>query len=109
MEPLASQKCIPCEGGIPPFTPAQIDQYKPQLKLDWEIVDGKKLRREFKFENFKEAIAFVNKVADLAEGQGHHPDISIYYSKVIIELWTHKIGGLFVNDFILAAKIEQLI
>lgn len=89
------------------MTPEQIKQYRPQIDPSWEVVENKKIKREFKFKDFKEAMVFVNKVADLAEAQGHHPDISIYYSKVVIELWTHKIHGLFVNDFILAAKIDQ--
>jgi len=108
-QPLVQQKCTACEGGIPPMTPEQIAQYRPQISEAWEVVDNKKLRRGFKFKDFKEAMAFVNKVADLAEAQGHHPDMSIYYSKVVIELWTHKIKGLFVNDFILAAKIDQFV
>lgn len=106
--PLVQQKCTACEGGIPPMTVEQIATYRPQIDAAWEVIDDKKIRREFKLKNFKEAMAFVNKIADLAESQGHHPDISIYYNKVVIELWTHKINGLFINDFILGAKIDQL-
>ena len=105
---LVQQKCTACEGGIPPMTAEQIAKYRPQINVAWGVIGNKKIRREFKFKDFKEAMVFVNNVADLAEEQGHHPDISIYYSKVVIELWTHKINGLFINDFILAAKIDEL-
>jgi len=74
----------------------------------WEIVDGKKLSREFEFKDFKEAMVFVNKVAEVAEAEGHHPDIYIFYSKVRLELWTHSAGGLSENDFTLAEKINKL-
>ncbi|MBI3626598.1 4a-hydroxytetrahydrobiopterin dehydratase [Candidatus Uhrbacteria bacterium] len=106
---LLGKKCGPCEGGVPPFTPEQIAEFLPQLKGTWEVVDARKLRREFKFEDFAEAMKFVNKVADLAESQGHHPDFHIHWNKVQIELWTHEIGGLAENDFIVAAKIETLV
>lgn len=109
MSNLLSQKCVPCEGGIPPYTPEQVAEHLKQLKNLWEVVeDGKKISYQFKFKNFKEAITFVNKVADLAESEGHHPDIHIFYNRVVIELWTHAIQGLFLNDFILAAKIDSL-
>ena len=90
------------------MTAEQIAKYRPHINAAWQVVEDKKIRREFKFKDFKQAMAFVNQVAELVEEQGHHPDISIYYSKVVIELWTHKINGLFLNDFILAAKIDQL-
>lgn len=105
---LTQKKCVPCEGGIPPYDENKIKDYLTVLKTKWEVVDNKKLKKEFKFKDFKEAMTFVNKVADIAEEENHHPDISIYYSKVVIELWTHKIGGLHENDFIMASKIERL-
>ena len=105
---LADKKCVPCETRVPPFTPDEIKQHLPELKLTWEVIDNKKLKHVFKFKNFKAAMEFVNKVAAVAESEGHHPDMYIFYSKVRIELWTHFIGGLHENDFILAAKIEQL-
>ena len=95
---------------MPPFTPKQIHEYKAQLKTRWEVDDNEKLEKQFEFADFKEAMAFVNKVADIAEQEGHHPDIEIFgYNKVKIELSTHAVGGLSENDFILAAKIEKLI
>lgn len=106
---LAEKKCVPCEGGIPPFGAEQIKEYLVQLSSEWEVLDNKKIKKQFKFKNFKEAIAFVNKIAELAEQEGHHPDIRLFgYKNLEIELSTHAIGGLSENDFILAAKIEQL-
>jgi 4a-hydroxytetrahydrobiopterin dehydratase len=106
---LLAKKCVPCEGGVPPIKGEAIKDYLTDLKWDWEIVESeKKIRREFKFKGFGDAISFVNAVADLAENEGHHPDFHIFYSKVIIELWTHAINGLSENDFIMAAKIDNI-
>ena len=106
---LTQKKCVPCEGGTPLLNKDTIEKYRSELKLEWEIIDDKKISRLFKFKNFKEAMAFVNKVAQLAEEEGHHPDISISWNKVTLELTTHAIGGLSENDFILASKIEQFL
>lgn len=105
-QPLIHQKCVPCEGGTEPLKLEEIAKYKLQLKLPWIIDGNKKLSHEFKFKDFKEAMVFVNKVADIANAEDHHPDIYIFYNKVRIELSTHAIGGLSTNDFILATKIE---
>lgn len=105
---LSSKKCVPCEAGTLPLTPKEYQLLLKQLKLDWEVIEDKKIRHEFKFKDFVKAISFVNKVADLAEKEGHHPDFHIYYSRVVIDLYTHKINGLSENDFIMAAKIENL-
>lgn len=105
---LTKKKCVPCETGTQPMTEEQIKRYLSQLKSTWDLVEGKKINRKFAFKDFKNAMAFVNKVANLAEEQGHHPDIHIYYNKVSIILWTHAISGLSENDFIMAAKIESL-
>ena len=109
MNDLTKKHCVPCEGGVDPFNAEQIKTYIGLVNLPWQVVDEKKLKHEFKLKDFKAAIAFVNKIADIAESEGHHPDITINYSKVTIELSTHAIGGLSENDFILAAKIEKLI
>lgn len=106
--PFVSKKCIPCDGGAAPLDGDQLRAYAKELKTPWEIVGGKMLRREFEFGNFQEAMVFVNKVSDIAEREGHHPDIFISYDKVRIELTTHSIGELSENDFIIAAKIEAL-
>ena len=108
MEKLIEKKCVPCEGGPLPFTLKQIQEYLGQLEFEWEAEQEKKIKRKFEFSGFKEAISFVNRVAELSEKENHHPNIRIYYNKVVIELTTHSIGGLSENDFILAAKIERL-
>jgi len=92
----------------PPLTQDQIKEYLSNLKTEWEVVENSKIKKKFKFADFKEAIQFVNKVAEVAEQEQHHPDIHIFYSKVTIELWTHAIGGLSENDFVMAAKIEAI-
>jgi 4a-hydroxytetrahydrobiopterin dehydratase len=105
---LKDKKCVPCEGGTPPIEGEALTDYVCQIKPTWQVIDQKKLSREFKFKNFVEAMAFVNKVAAIAEAEQHHPDVQIHYNKVTIELWTHAIGGLSENDFILASKLDAL-
>lgn len=106
---LLDKKCVPCEGGVAPLTSQQFQPMLAELSR-WNVVDNKRLEKEFSFKNFKEGIAFIDKIATLAESEGHHPDISLYgYKKVKIMLSTHAIGGLSENDFILAAKIDALI
>ncbi len=104
---LRKGHCVPCEGGVPPLTPEQSATYLTQLKDGWDLHEGR-LRRRFNFPDFKATMVFVNKVADLAEGEGHHPDMHVSYGKVLIELWTHAIHGLSDNDFIIASKIDAL-
>lgn len=104
---LTSKKCIPCEKGFPPLTAAELRPYLDQIK-GWSLVGIQKIYKEFKFSGFKEAMNFVNKVAAIAEAEGHHPDFAILYNRVIINLTTHAISGLSENDFILAAKIDKL-
>lgn len=105
---LTKQKCVPCEGGVEPMKREEFQQYLGQIS-DWEVVEDKKLAKKFKFKDFKEALAFVNKVGALAEEENHHPNIFIYgWNKVKITLTTHAIGGLSLNDFILASKIDKL-
>lgn len=107
---LADKKCVPCQGGEPTLNDEQINKYLKELSQRWEVKRGPdKLVKEFEFKNFADAIEFVNRLARLSEAEGHHPDIYIHsYKKVKIELWTHKIGGLHENDFIMASKIEKL-
>ena len=92
-----------------PLTQEVAATYLKELKSFWNILDGKKISKEFNFKDFMEAIEFVNHVAKIAEEEGHHPDIHIYYNKVLVELWTHAINGLSENDFIVAAKIEKFL
>lgn len=105
---LTKQHCIPCEGGVDPLTEAEYTPYLAAIS-GWHVTDGKQLEKEYKWKNFTEALSFVNKVGAIAESEGHHPDISIFgWNKVKITLSTHAIGGLSINDFILAAKIDAL-
>jgi 4a-hydroxytetrahydrobiopterin dehydratase len=104
---IVERKCVPCEGGTPPLTAEEITNYKSQIP-NWQISkDQKSISREFRFKDFKEAMSFINKVAELAEREGHHPDIHVSWNRVRLELSTHAIGGLSENDFILAAKINR--
>ncbi|MES2470932.1 MAG: 4a-hydroxytetrahydrobiopterin dehydratase [Patescibacteria group bacterium] len=104
---LTNKKCVPCENGGEPFDAETIHTYLADTP-GWHVIDGKKIVREFEFKDFVRAISFVNKVADIAETEGHHPDIHINYNKVKLELWTHAVGGLMENDFIVAAKINKM-
>lgn len=108
MNDLADKKCKPCEGGTPPLVESEVGEFMKKLPEGWRVQDGKKLEKEFSFKNFLKAMAFVDRVADVAESEDHHPDIYIHYNKVRIELWTHAIDGLSENDFIVASKIEAM-
>jgi 4a-hydroxytetrahydrobiopterin dehydratase len=105
---LNEKKCKPCEGGIPPLSPGEISELKGHLKNDWEISENKKLSKEYLFVNYLHTMDFVKKVAQLAEDEGHHPVMHVYYGRVVIELWTHAIDGLSENDFIMAYKIDKI-
>ena len=109
MSGLADQTCVPCRGGIPPLTAAQIEPLQKQLSEGWEVVDGHHLRKTYRFKNFAEALAFTNRVGAMAEEIGHHPDIALAWGKVTLEVWTHKIDGLAQSDFIFAAKCDRLL
>ena len=109
MNKLAKRRCVPCEGGVKPLSEAEARKLLPELEQDWMLIDGgHMLARAFHFKNFVETIAFVNKVARVAEQEQHHPDLSISYNILSIELMTHAINGLSENDFILAAKIDEI-
>ena len=102
---LARKKCVPCKGGMKPIGSPEAKNYLAELPL-WQLdKDEKKISQEFTFDNFANAMIFVNCVAHIAEEEGHHPDIHIYYDKVKLSLTTHAIDGLSLNDFILAARI----
>ncbi|HZI99834.1 MAG TPA: 4a-hydroxytetrahydrobiopterin dehydratase [Gemmatimonadaceae bacterium] len=107
MSGLAEKTCILCRGGVTPLTAAEIRPLAGQVR-EWKVVDNHHLERQLAFPDFKAALKFVNKVGELAENQGHHPDIYLAWGKVEIKIWTHKIDGLTESDFILAAKIDQL-
>jgi 4a-hydroxytetrahydrobiopterin dehydratase len=100
---------VPCEGGIPPLTNKEEDEFLKKVE-GWTLnrEDIHKIEKTFVFEDFKEAMKFVNKVAELAEEEGHHPYIYIYYNEVVLELYTHAIKGLHKNDFVIAAKVDEI-
>jgi len=107
--PLATRKCTPCEGGTPPIPPSAANVLLQDIP-GWELVEGKALRRTVTCKNFLGAVALIQKIAPIAEAEDHHPDLHLTnYRTLTIELSTHAIGGLSENDFILAAKINQLL
>lgn len=106
-EKLADQKCVPCHSDMPPLKKEEAADLARQIP-GWTLKE-KEIEREFRFKNFKEAINFINEVAEIANKEDHHPDIFISYSKVKLTLSTHNIGGLSKNDFILAAKVNELL
>ena len=108
MEDLSQKKCVPCETDARPLDATQAKSYlamTPQWSLSPE---GKKIFRNFEFKDIKENMRFVNEIARIAEEEGHHPDLHLFYNKLLVELSTHNIGGLSENDFILAAKIDKI-
>jgi len=111
METLTQMQCVPCRGNEPQATPAEIAAWKPQI-TGWELIADEeinKLRRTFRFKNFAEALAFVNRVGARAEEQDHHPLIEFTWGRVTITWWTHAIKGLHRNDFIMAAVTDQVL
>jgi 4a-hydroxytetrahydrobiopterin dehydratase len=107
MTELADKQCVPCKGGVPPLRGKELEKLQADLP-QWTVTNEHHLHREFRFPDFKQALEFVNRVGEVAERQGHHPDILLKWGKVEITLWTHKIDGLTESDFIMAAKIEKL-
>ena len=105
---LASKKCIPCSGGIPPMEKKEIDKYLNNLGNGWKVNSKGHINKEYKFQDFIEAMKFANKIAEIAEKEGHHPDLHISWGSCKVEIWTHKINGLAESDFYLAAKIEEI-
>jgi 4a-hydroxytetrahydrobiopterin dehydratase len=102
---LASKQCVPCRGGVPPLEADEIKELHSQLAEGWQVIDDHHLSREYQFEDFAQALSFVNRVGGIAEQEGHHPDIYFTWGKARVDIWTHKIDGLTESDFILAAKI----
>jgi len=107
MTDLASKTCTPCRCGVPPLAGKELEALASQVP-QWKVVDVHHISRGFKFPDFVQALAFVNKVGAIAEEQGHHPDILLSWGKAEVTTWTHKINGLTESDFILAAKIDKL-
>lgn len=110
MEQLHQARCVPCEGGVPKATDAEIANYRTQVP-DWRTTDVlgiPRITRSFAFDNFVHALAFTNRVGELAEQEGHHPALLTEWGKVTVSWWTHAIGGLHKNDFIMAAKTDEV-
>lgn len=107
MTKLAQRACVPCKGGVPPLRGTDLQLLSDQVP-EWKVVEDHHIERVFVFSNFQEALAFTNRVGELAERQGHHPDIYLAWGKVGIKIWTHKIDGLTESDFVMAAKIDLL-
>ena len=109
MTALAEKECVPCKGGMPPLKGEGLKKLADQIGEGWRITNDHHLEKEYKFKNFRDALAFTNKVGELAEAQGHHPDVCLAWGKVKLTIWTHKIDGLTESDFILAAKADRLL
>jgi 4a-hydroxytetrahydrobiopterin dehydratase len=103
---LRARHCVPCEGGVPKLAPARVGELRAEVP-GWDVRDDK-LHRTFRFRDFKAAMQFVDRMAEVAEAEGHHPDFAVHYNRVDVTVWTHAIDGLSENDFILAAKIDAL-
>jgi len=103
---LRAKRCVSCEGGVPRLAPAQIAALLPEVP-GWEEREGR-LHRRFTFRDFVTAMRFVNRMAEVAEAEGHHPDFTVHYRQVDVVIWTHAVGGISENDFILAAKVTPL-
>lgn len=107
MSDLAEQTCVPCKGGVPPLEAEEAERLLARLDEGWDVVETHHLERTYEFPDFAEALAFVNAIGEIAEEQGHHPDIHLAWGRVGVEIWTHKIDGLTESDFVLAAKFDR--
>lgn len=108
MTDLADRRCEPCEGGTEPLRGEALAQLHGELGQGWRVVDEHRLEKEYSFPDFREALAFVDRLGEVAEEQGHHPDVYLAWGRVVVTLSTHSIGGLSENDFILAAKADRV-
>ncbi len=108
MSALAEKECVPCKGGVAPLKGQELRKVTSQLDGGWRVVNEHHVEKEYKFKDFRTALDFTNKVGELAEAQGHHPDIYLSWGKVKLTVWTHKIDGLTESDFVFAAKADEL-
>lgn len=108
MSDLAERRCVPCRGGVPPLEGRELDDLLGHLDEGWTVVEGHHLEREYRFRNFAEALAFTNRVGEMAEDQQHHPDLYLAWGRVRVTVWTHKIDGLTESDFVFAARADRL-
>lgn len=107
MSELSQKKCTPCQGGASPLKGKELSDLMEKLGSGWQLIDEHHLQKEFSFKNFRKALTFTNSVGELAEMEGHHPDIYLAWGKVKLEVWTHKINGLTESDFIYSAKANE--
>jgi 4a-hydroxytetrahydrobiopterin dehydratase len=109
-KPLIQKRCVPCEGGVPTLAATAIAELRTALHGDWQVsADQRWLSREFRFPGYARTLGFVNAVGWIAESEGHHPDLEVSYGRVLVKWSTHAVDGLTENDFICAAKIDQLV
>jgi 4a-hydroxytetrahydrobiopterin dehydratase len=106
---LAQKKCVPCSGGIPPLKGEEITTLLGKLADGWKVVNEHHIEKEYRFEDFRQALDFTNQVGEIAENEGHHPYIYLAWGLVRLTIWTHKIDGLTESDFVLAAKADEVI
>jgi len=106
---LAAGACVPCKGGIPPLQGQALTRLLERLGNDWQLIDDHHLEKRYDFKNFRQALDFTNRVGELAEQQGHHPDIYLAWGQVELRIWTHKIDGLTESDFVFAAKADTVL
>ncbi|HWP57686.1 MAG TPA: 4a-hydroxytetrahydrobiopterin dehydratase [Candidatus Acidoferrales bacterium] len=109
MSSLAQKECVPCKGGVPPLKGPELKRLLEELGGGWQVIAEHHLEKEYRFKNFREALDFTVKVGELAEAQGHHPDIYLAWGRVKLTVWTHKIDGLTESDFVFAAKADALL
>ena len=106
---LTDKKCVPCEGGVPPLTHAEVARLLKELGKGWTVVANHQLEKEYKFKDYAAALGFVNRLSAVAEAEEHHPLVHLTWGYVKLIIWTHAINGLSENDFILAAKVDQVL
>ena len=109
MSELAAKSCVPCRGGVPPFGETALQDLHKQLSDGWRVVDSHHLEKQYRFDDFRQALDFTLRVGEMAEEQDHHPDIYLSWGRVMLTVWTHKIDGLTESDFVFAAKADVLV
>lgn len=107
MGELSQKHCVPCRGGVPPLKGDLLKVLAQKLGGGWKVIDEHHLEKDYAFDDFKQALDFTNRVGEIAEREGHHPDINLAWGRVTLTIWTHKIDGLTESDFILAAKVDD--
>jgi 4a-hydroxytetrahydrobiopterin dehydratase len=108
MTDLADKQCVPCKGGVPPLKGDELRRLRDQLDDGWSVVDEHHLTKRYEFDDFRQALDFTNRVGEMAEEQGHHPDIYLAWGRVDVTVWTHAIDGLTESDFVFAAKTDRV-